>query len=133
MFLNRKLNTSGSPRTSRSFVVPPPPADEPQPDSPGSNSSSFFESRGEIAMPLSNPWPPTPPHMSPYSSTPAVNDLSWSQEELISSAVCVSCSLDLNDFFVLNHLLSPGGPLIEMTIGSSEHTASPRKRHGCTS
>jgi len=103
MFLNRKIHASNSPRTGRSPFVPPPPADEPQPNSPASDHSSLFEGRKETATPFRNPWPPTPPQISPSSSTLFVNDLSSSEEEkLILSAGCVFCSRDLNDFFVLN-------------------------------
>lgn len=36
-------------------------------------------------MSLNNPWPPTPPQISP-SSTPTIKDFSWSQEGLIACA-----------------------------------------------
>jgi len=102
MFLNRKLHASNPPKIGRIPFVPPPPADEPQPDSPASDHSSLFEGRKETATPLRNPWPPTPPQTSPSSSTLFVNDLSSSQEKLIPSAAYVSCGRDLNHFFVLN-------------------------------
>ena len=53
-------------------------------------------------MPLHNPWPPTPPQMSPYPSSVAVNDLSVSREALIPSAAYVPYSRDLRNFFGFN-------------------------------
>ena len=98
MFLGRNPAASTSSRKSRSLPIPPPPADEPQPGSPVSDNSSFFDGRKETATPLHNPWPPTPPQMSPYSSSIAVDDLSLSQEALIPFAAYVPYSRDLHNF-----------------------------------
>lgn len=68
--------------------MPPRPADEPEPGSPASDDSSFYEGRKETKMSLNNPFPPTPPQGSPSSSTQSL-DFSWDQEELIASASCV--------------------------------------------
>ena len=94
MFLNRNLRTNGSTRPERSQPAQSRPAAErePEPGSPLSDNSSFYEGGKKMVMPLSNPWPPTPPQLSPSSSTPTLDDPSWSQEELITSASCVLCA-----------------------------------------
>ena len=81
----RPLRMDKQAAPSRSFTAPLP-ADEPQPGSPISDSSSFFEGAKESVVSLHNPWPPTPPQLdSPTSSTPTVNGCSRSQEALLSS------------------------------------------------
>ena len=63
MFLNRNLRTNGSTRPERSQPAQSRPAAErePEPGSPLSDNSSFYEGGKQMVMPLSNLWPPTPP------------------------------------------------------------------------
>ncbi|KAF9782249.1 hypothetical protein BJ322DRAFT_206150 [Thelephora terrestris] len=89
MFPIRPLKTGKPLAPGRSFTEPSRPtvADEPQPGSPISETSSFYEGGKESVVALNNPWPPTPPQLeSPSSSNPTINEFSRSQEGLLTSA-----------------------------------------------
>jgi len=87
MFPNRPSRPDKQPAAPMRNHSTPPPADEPQPASPISDTSSFFEGGKESTVSINNPWPPTPPlNDSPTSSTPTVHGFWQSQDSLLPSA-----------------------------------------------